>query len=180
MSKSLSFMLVPDYMTVINLIIYNNILEAILCSKKYEDWSAKAICNLQASRHNITLITIRRQLKKVVWIYWNRDKTCFIYIYIYIYIYIFFHNINCSVVSTQRFVWQTKNFASCRPRHGLKLARHSMMSSSQRNQLWALSNLLNIATEKKEEGQASRVPNIRSNFVGGNFSPETRPIFHFW
>uniref|UniRef100_A0A674BYU5 Uncharacterized protein n=1 Tax=Salmo trutta TaxID=8032 RepID=A0A674BYU5_SALTR len=35
-----------------------------------------------------------------------------------------------------------------------------MTSSSQTNQPWPLSNLLKIATEKKEEGQASRVPII--------------------
>jgi Fe2+ or Zn2+ uptake regulation protein len=35
-----------------------------------DERSAKAICNLLASRHiNIALITVRRQLKKLAWTY---------------------------------------------------------------------------------------------------------------
>ena len=52
-------------------------------------------------------------------------------------LYIYILNINhvyslllyCSVASTQWFIWQTKKCVCCRPRHGSKLARHSMTSS---------------------------------------------------
>ncbi|CAB1313672.1 unnamed protein product, partial [Coregonus sp. 'balchen'] len=103
-----------------------------------EERSAKATWNLLASRHNINiaLITVRRQLKKLEWSYGKArfdPKIC--------------------LTNKELHLLQA----------GSKLARHSMTSSSQTNQSWPLTNLLKIATEKKEEDQASRVPSIPSN-----------------